>query len=71
MVTVTEYASRPLEEGEMLSLSFSGGALEIAWDGGLLPLGGLQNWQKRLVVEVPQDIASQLTCSPAGTPKGI
>ena len=51
VVTVTEYASRPLEDGEMLSLSFSGGALEIAWDGGLLPLGGLQNWQKRLVVE--------------------
>ena len=70
VVTVTEYASRPLEEGEMLSLSFSGGALEIAWDGGLLPLGGLQNWQKRLVVEVPQDIASQLDEFSCGNTQG-
>ena len=71
VVTVTEYASRPLEEGEMLSLSFSGGALEIAWDGGLLPLGGLQNWQKRLVVEVPRTSLPSWTSSPAGTPRGI
>ena len=70
VVTVTEYASRPLEAGEMLSLSFSGGALEIAWDGGLLPLGGLQNWQKRLVVEVPQDIASQLDEFSCGNTQG-
>lgn len=70
VVTVTEYASRPLEEGEMLSLSFSGGALEIAWDGGLLPLGGLQNWQKRLVVEIPQNIASQLDEFSCGNTQG-
>ena len=54
----------------MLSLSFSGGALEIAWDGGLLPLGGLQNWQKRLVVEIPQNIASQLDEFSCGNTQG-
>lgn len=70
LVTVTEYAARPLEEDERLALSFSGGALEVAWDGGLLPLGGLQNWQKRLVVEVPQAIAGQLEELSCGNTSG-
>ena len=60
VITVTEYASRPLEEAEQLVVSASGGALKIRWDGSIVPLGLLQAWEKRLVVEVPQSLASQL-----------
>lgn len=60
VITVTEYASRPLEEVEQLVVSASGGALKIRWDGSIVPLGLLQAWEKRLVVEVPQSLASQL-----------
>lgn len=60
LVTVTEYASTPLEEEQQLSLSSSRGILEIAWDGGLLPLGGFSGPEKRLEIQVPRDILSQL-----------
>ena len=60
VITVTEYASRPLEEAEQLAVSSSGGVLKIRWDGSIVPLGLLQDWEKRLVVEVPQAVASQL-----------
>ena len=58
VITVTEYASRPLEEAEQLVVSTSGGALKIRWDGSIVPLGLLQAWEKRLVVEVPQSLIS-------------
>ncbi|MFR5135337.1 MAG: DUF4097 family beta strand repeat-containing protein [Acutalibacter sp.] len=60
LITVTEYASRPLEEGERLALSSSGGVLEVGWNGGLLPLGALQDLEKRVDVEVPPELLSQL-----------
>lgn len=60
LITVTEYAGRPLKEEERLSLSSSGGVLELSWDGGLLPLSGLQTLEKRVDVEVPPELLSQL-----------
>ena len=60
LVTVTEYASTPLEEEQQLSLSSSRGVLEITWDDGLLPLGGFSGPEKRLEIQVPRDILSQL-----------
>ena len=60
LITVTEYADRPLGEDERLALSSAGGALKIRWDHGLLPLGVFENLEKRLVVEVPQTVASQM-----------
>lgn len=60
LITVTEYADRPLEEDERLALSSAGGALKIRWDHGLLPLGVFENLEKRLVVEVPQTVAGQM-----------
>ena len=60
LVTVTEYAARPLEESELLGLTFSGDTLEVSWDGGLLPLGAFQGWEKRVEVEVPRAVLAQL-----------
>lgn len=60
LITVTEYASRPLEEGERLALSSSGGVLEVGWNGDLLPLGALQDLEKRVEVKVPAELLSQL-----------
>lgn len=60
LITVTEYASRPLEEGERLALSSSGGVLEVGWNGDLLPLGALQDLEKRVEVKVPPELLSQL-----------
>ena len=60
LVTVTEYASTPLEEEQRLTLSSSGGILEIQWDDGLLPTGGILGEEKRLEVQVPQEILAQL-----------
>lgn len=60
LITVTEYASRPLEEGERLALSSSGGVLEVGWNGSLLPLGALQDLEKRVEVKVPPELLSQL-----------
>ncbi len=60
LVTVTESALTPLKEDQRLSLSSSRGILEIAWDQGLLPLGGFSGPEKRLEVQVPRDILSQL-----------
>ena len=60
LITVTEYASRSLEEGERLALSSSGGVLEVGWNGSLLPLGALQDLEKRVEVKVPPELLSQL-----------
>ncbi|MGI6255694.1 MAG: DUF4097 family beta strand repeat-containing protein [Acutalibacter sp.] len=60
LVRVTEYASAPLEESQQLTLSSSGGTLEVAWDGGVLPLGGFLGPEKRLDIQVPREILSQL-----------
>ena len=49
-----------MEEGERLALSSSGGVLEVGWNGGLLPLGALQDLEKRVEVKVPPELLSQL-----------
>lgn len=61
LITVTEYSQRPLEVDERLSLSSSGGVLQVSWDGGLLPLGALQPLEKKVVIHVPEALLAQLT----------
>lgn len=60
MITVTEYASRPLEAEELLQLTSSGGTLKIQWDHSLLPLSMFGGLEKRLVVEVPPAVLAQM-----------
>lgn len=60
MVTVTEFSTRPLEQEERFKLASSGGELNVQWDHNLLPLSMFQDLEKRLVVELPREIASQL-----------
>lgn len=60
MITVTEYASRPLEEEEFFQMTSSGGVLEIQWDHSLLPLSVFQGLEKQLEVEVPREVLSHL-----------
>lgn len=60
MVTVTEFSTRPLEQEERFKLVSSGGELNVQWDHNLLSLSMFQDLEKRLVVELPTEIASQL-----------
>lgn len=60
VITITEYSNRSLKEEERMEISSSGSTLKIQWDHSLLPLGVFQNLEKRLMVEVPREIASQM-----------
>lgn len=70
MITVTEYADRPLEKEECLELTSSGGVLKIQWDHSLLPLSMFQGLKKRLEVKVPPAILSQLEVFSCGSASG-
>ena len=43
---LTEYAARPLEESELLGLTFSGDTLEVSWDGEAAAPGGVSGLRK-------------------------
>lgn len=59
-VVVTEYAGETLQGEAKLRLSSSRGVLRIQWDRSPLGLSSFLPQEKRLVVEVPVEVATQL-----------
>lgn len=58
-IRVTEYAKRPLRDGQMLTMQNSDGKLIIRWSRERMTFG-VMNWSKHLIVELPQAVAAKI-----------
>lgn len=58
-IRVTEYAKRPLRDGQMLMMQNSDGKLIIRWSREKVSFG-IMSWPKHLIVELPQAVAAKI-----------